>query len=78
MSDHVILISGLVGLNQKCVEREYRFAGTAIDTNLGWQIKYYLEGSGKDAVTVGQLLPKVITELRDAWMEAERNHLEMP
>lgn len=42
------------------------------------QIKYYLEGSGKDAMDVGSLLPKVVVELRDAWMEAEKNQLGIP
>jgi len=42
------------------------------------KIKYYLEGSGKDAEDVGRLLPKVAVELRDTWMEAEKNQLGMP
>jgi len=42
------------------------------------KIKYYLEGSGKDAMDVGSLLPKVVVELRDAWMEAEKNQLGIP
>jgi len=42
------------------------------------KIKYYLEGSGKDAVAVSKLLPKVVVELRDAWLEAEKNKLGMP
>jgi len=42
------------------------------------KIKYYLEGSGPDAASVRQLLPAVVAELRDAWMEAGRNALGMP
>jgi len=42
------------------------------------QIKYYLEGSGKDAIDVARLLPEVVAELRDAWMEAKKNNLGMP
>ncbi|KZP29895.1 hypothetical protein FIBSPDRAFT_726687 [Athelia psychrophila] len=42
------------------------------------KIKYYLEGSGKDADSVRQLLPKVVAELRDGWMEATTNALGMP
>jgi hypothetical protein len=45
---------------------------------LGPQIKYYLEGCGNDAGDVGRLLPKVVAELREAWMEAEKNSLGMP
>lgn len=42
------------------------------------QIKYYLEGNGKDAGEVGKLLQKVVVELRDDWMEATKNNLGMP
>jgi len=42
------------------------------------KIKYYLEGSGKDATIVAQLLPKVVTELGDEWMEASKNGLGRP
>ncbi|TBU28932.1 phosphoglucomutase 1 [Dichomitus squalens] len=42
------------------------------------KIKYYLEGSGKDAAAVAQLLPKVVQELSDVWMEAEKNGLGRP
>ena len=42
------------------------------------QIKYYLEGSGPDAARVRELLPAVVAELRDAWMEAGKNALGMP
>jgi len=42
------------------------------------KIKYYLEGCGKDAVGVGELLPKVVAELRDTWMEAKKNKLGAP
>ena len=42
------------------------------------QIKYYLEGNGTDSGEVGMLLQKVSTELRDDWMEATKNGLEMP
>jgi len=42
------------------------------------KIKYYLEGSGKDAKAVTQLLPKVIAELKEEWMEASKNGLCSP
>ena len=42
------------------------------------KIKYYLEGSGKDASAVAKLLPKVVEELSDSWMEAEKNGLGRP
>ncbi|KAH9901639.1 phosphoglucomutase first 3 domain-containing protein [Cubamyces lactineus] len=42
------------------------------------KIKYYLEGSGKDAVAVGELLRKVVQELSDVWMEADKNGLGRP
>ncbi|CCM02916.1 uncharacterized protein FIBRA_05030 [Fibroporia radiculosa] len=42
------------------------------------KIKYYLEGSGKNAIEVGVLLPRVVQELGDEWMEAIRNQLGRP
>lgn len=42
------------------------------------QIKYYLEGSGKDKVKVVELLPRVVAELNGEWMEAARNRLGTP
>ncbi|KAF7983088.1 hypothetical protein HWV62_24013 [Athelia sp. TMB] len=42
------------------------------------KIKYYLEGSGPDAARVRELLPVVVAELRDVWMEAGKNALGMP
>jgi len=39
------------------------------------KIKYYLEGSGKDPNQVAALLPQVVTELADGWMEAAKNKL---
>ncbi|KAH8102870.1 hypothetical protein BXZ70DRAFT_1057060, partial [Cristinia sonorae] len=42
------------------------------------KIKYYLEGSGVDARTVGELLPKVVAELADVWMEAGKHGLGIP
>ncbi|KII88880.1 hypothetical protein PLICRDRAFT_159795 [Plicaturopsis crispa FD-325 SS-3] len=42
------------------------------------KIKYYLEGSGKDAKAVGALLPKVVDELGSGWMEAEKHGLGRP
>ncbi|THH31766.1 hypothetical protein EUX98_g2427 [Antrodiella citrinella] len=42
------------------------------------KIKYYLEGSGKDARAVGDLLPKVVTELANTWMEASKHGLGIP
>ncbi|KAI8998909.1 phosphoglucomutase first 3 domain-containing protein [Trametes punicea] len=42
------------------------------------KIKYYLEGSGKDAVAVEELLRKVVEELSEVWMEADKNGLGKP
>ncbi|KAI0710386.1 phosphoglucomutase first 3 domain-containing protein [Cerioporus squamosus] len=42
------------------------------------KIKYYLEGSGKDAPAVARLLPRVVEELSESWMEAEKNGLGKP
>ncbi|KAG6864147.1 hypothetical protein C0991_012125 [Blastosporella zonata] len=39
------------------------------------KIKYYLEGSGKDAQTVAALLPKVVEELGEVWLEARKHGL---
>ncbi|KAH9842866.1 uncharacterized protein C8Q71DRAFT_877343 [Rhodofomes roseus] len=39
------------------------------------KIKYYLEGSGKDEEAVRSLLPKVVNELADEWMEAGKHGL---
>ncbi|KAJ8481420.1 hypothetical protein ONZ51_g5995 [Trametes cubensis] len=41
-------------------------------------IKYYLEGSGQDTTAVGELLHKVVKELSDVWMEADKNGLGRP
>ncbi|KAL5490151.1 hypothetical protein ACEPAI_4984 [Sanghuangporus weigelae] len=41
------------------------------------KIKFYLEGSGSDVSSVKDVLGKVIAELRDFWMEAEKNGLKM-
>ncbi|GLB35182.1 putative phosphoglucomutase/phosphomannomutase, alpha/beta/alpha domain III [Lyophyllum shimeji] len=42
------------------------------------KIKYYLEGSGKDAESVSALLPKVVTEIGDIWLEAGKHGLGRP
>lgn len=42
------------------------------------KIKYYLEGSGQEAAAVAELLPKVIQELSDVWMEVEKHGLGKP
>jgi hypothetical protein len=42
------------------------------------QIKYYLEGCGNDAMDVRRLLPEVVAELGEVWMEAEKNSLGIP
>jgi hypothetical protein len=42
------------------------------------QIKYYLEGSGRDKERVAALLSQVVSELGRDWMEAEKNGLGMP
>ncbi|EGO21670.1 hypothetical protein SERLADRAFT_440916 [Serpula lacrymans var. lacrymans S7.9] len=42
------------------------------------KIKYYLEGNGKNAKEVGRLLPLVVRELGEVWMEATKNELGQP
>ncbi|KAI0646776.1 phosphoglucomutase first 3 domain-containing protein [Trametes meyenii] len=42
------------------------------------KIKYYLEGSGKDADAVGPLLRRVVQELSAQWMETDKNGLGKP
>ena len=42
------------------------------------KIKYYLEGSGSDATEVAELLPQVVNELADEWMQAKENNLGRP
>ncbi|KAG5735532.1 Phosphoglucomutase-2 [Termitomyces sp. T112] len=39
------------------------------------KIKYYLEGSGKNTHSVATLLPKVVAELGDVWLEADKHGL---
>jgi hypothetical protein len=50
-------------------------ANEAHDTT---QIKYYLEGSGSDPSAIARLLPQVVRELGEEWMEAKANGLGMP
>ncbi|PIL23725.1 hypothetical protein GSI_13475 [Ganoderma sinense ZZ0214-1] len=42
------------------------------------KIKYYLEGSGQHAAAVAALLPRVVKELSDVWMEVDKNGLGKP
>lgn len=42
------------------------------------QIKYYLEGSGKNAEHVKELLSRVVEELANDWMEASKHNLGIP
>ena len=42
------------------------------------QIKYYLEGSGKDRDTVQEILKEVVQELGDVWMQTDLNKLGRP
>lgn len=42
------------------------------------QIKYYLEGSGKDRDMVQEILKEVGQELGDAWMQTDLNKLGRP
>ncbi|KAI0811038.1 hypothetical protein BC629DRAFT_1589775 [Irpex lacteus] len=42
------------------------------------KIKYYLEGSGKNASTVQEVLQRVIVELGSEWMQSEKNNLGIP
>lgn len=47
-------------------------------TVCSFQIKYYLEGSGKNASTVQEVLQRVIVELGSEWMQSEKNNLGIP
>jgi len=40
------------------------------------QIKYYLEGSGRDVQAIQVLLVRIIQELGDIWFEADKWGLE--
>ena len=42
---------------------------------IGAKIKYYLEASGNNIQAVSALLPIVVTELGEVWMEAEKYNL---
>ncbi|KAI0061669.1 hypothetical protein BV25DRAFT_1907908 [Artomyces pyxidatus] len=42
------------------------------------KIKYYLEGSGRDADAIGRLLQDVVNELGDHWLQAGLNNLGRP
>jgi len=55
----------------------FLFVYPASCLTLALQIKYYLEGNGTDPTEVGRLLPKVVMELRNTWMEAKKNNLGM-
>ncbi|KAH6918817.1 phosphoglucomutase 1, partial [Coprinopsis sp. MPI-PUGE-AT-0042] len=39
------------------------------------KIKFYMEGSGKDLKEVERVLGSAVDELRDSWMEADKNEL---
>lgn len=41
------------------------------------QIKYYLEGSGPSVAQVEDRLAKVVEELKNEWMEVEKNGLKL-
>ncbi|PAV23482.1 phosphoglucomutase 1 [Pyrrhoderma noxium] len=42
------------------------------------KIKFYLEGCGKNSSAVRSILPDVVKELRDTWMDAKENGLKSP
>ena len=42
------------------------------------QIKYYLEGQGKDATSLTTLLGNVVHTLQEDWLEATKNKLLCP
>lgn len=46
--------------------------------NRSMQIKYYLEGEGKDSGTVKNMLEQVVKELETNWMQAVANGLTWP
>ncbi|KAI0948404.1 hypothetical protein AcV7_009159 [Taiwanofungus camphoratus] len=58
--------------------RETKITLTARTSGTEPKIKYYLEGSGKHVEAVTRLLPVVVAELADKWMEAEKNGLGQP
>ena len=45
---------------------------------LTYQIKYYLEGSGRDRQAVHDLLGRVVNDLAAVWMNATENGLGRP
>jgi len=45
---------------------------------LTYQIKYYLEGSGRDRQAVHNLLGRVVNDLAEVWMNATENGLGRP
>jgi predicted secreted protein len=64
-----------VGRNPKSV----RIHETSFDIDLDvLQIKYYLEGSGRDSEQVTKTLTRVVEELGDVWMEVVKNKLVVP
>lgn len=42
------------------------------------KIKYYLEGNGKDHQAVAELLPRIVGQLGDVWLEAKKHCLRCP
>ena len=61
-----------MGLNPRLGSYSFRKKHHA---HLFVQIKYYLEGSGKNAHSVATLLPRVVAELGDVWLEADKHGL---
>ncbi|EJD05673.1 phosphoglucomutase 1 [Fomitiporia mediterranea MF3/22] len=71
-SGHMIQFRAQSDLDDTKITLTIRTSGTEP------KIKFYLEGSGSDVRNVKTILPKVVAELRDVWMEAEKNELQMP
>jgi hypothetical protein len=66
-------VLGRAGQNQ----RYSPFPKAANQANVN-EIKYYLEGSAKNPEAVSAVLPKVVQELGEVWLEAGRWGLGSP
>ncbi|OCB84119.1 phosphoglucomutase 1 [Sanghuangporus baumii] len=75
---HLPLSSGhMIQFRAQCQSDDTKIALTIRTSGTEPKIKFYLEGSGSDVSSVKDVLGKVIAELRDSWMEADKNGLKM-
>ncbi|KAL5533276.1 hypothetical protein ACEPAF_5052 [Sanghuangporus sanghuang] len=75
---HLPLTSGhMIQFRAQCQSDDTKIALTIRTSGTEPKIKFYLEGSGSDVSSVKDVLGKVIAELRDSWMEADKNGLKM-